>query len=110
MPNPETPETPAPVSASRPVSYVCPHCQTGTLQLRKVVLANWYGGQFVTMPNFPGWVCDVCGEREYDAAALEKINTLRGAELDLRQAAGRRARRSLSNPTPRSRPSGRRRI
>jgi len=105
MPNPE-----AAAPAPRPVSYVCPHCQTGTLQLRRVVFASWYGGQFVTMPNFPGWVCDVCGEREYDAVALDQINTLLGAELDLRQAAGRRARRSLTSLPPRSRPTGRRRV
>jgi len=103
-----TPEAAAPLPG--PVSYVCPQCQTGTLRLRRVVFAKWYGGQFVTMPNFPGWVCDVCGECEYDAIALEQINTLLGAELDLRQAAGRRARRSLTNPAPRTRPSGRRRV
>jgi YgiT-type zinc finger domain-containing protein len=104
-------ETPAP-PPTRPhaVSYVCPHCGTGTLHLRRVVFANWYGGQFVTMPNFPGWVCDVCGEREYDAVALEQINTLLGTELDLRRTANRRARPSLKNFVPRNRPSGRRRI
>jgi len=104
-----TPEEAAPPTP-RPVSYVCPHCQTGTLRLRRVVFAKWYGGQFVTMPNFPGWVCDVCGERENDAVALEQINTLLGAELDLRQAAGRPKRRSLTNLAPRQRPSGRRRV
>lgn len=108
MAAPETPEARGP--APHAESYVCPQCQTGTLQLRRVVLAKWYGGQFVTMPNFPGWVCDVCGLREYDAVALEQINTVLGAELDLRQAAGRRARRSLTNPPPRSRPTGRRRV
>ena len=102
------PELEAP--AARPVSYVCPHCQTGTLHLRRVVFAQWYGGQFVTMPNFPGWVCDVCGECEYDAVALDQINTLLGAELDLRRDANRRARRSVPPPTPRARPSGRRRV
>ncbi len=106
MSTPEAAAAPTP----RPVSYVCPQCQTGTLQLRRVVFAKWYGGQFVTMPNFPGWVCDVCGACEYDAVALEQINTLLGAELDLRQAAGRPARRSLSNPIARQRPSGRRRV
>ena len=105
MPNPE-PAAPPP----GPASYVCPQCQTGTLRLRRVVFAKWYGGQFVTMPNFPGWVCDVCGQREYDAVALEQINTLLGAELDLRQDASRRANRRLTNLPARSRPTGRRRV
>ncbi|MCC7361739.1 MAG: YgiT-type zinc finger protein [Anaerolineales bacterium] len=102
------PEAEAP--APRPVSYVCLHCQMGTLQLRRVVFAQWFGGQFVTMPNFPGWVCDVCGEAEYDAVALEQINTLLGAELGLRRDANRRARRSARPPAPRARPSGPRRV
>ena len=108
MPEPESPN-PAP-EPRQTVSYVCPRCQMGTLHLRRVVFANWYGGQFVMMPNFPGWVCDVCGEREYDAVALEQINTLLGTELDLRRTANRRGRPNLQNYVPRTRPSGRRRI
>jgi len=85
MPDPESPPAPA--------FYVCPHCQTGTLHLRRVVFAGWHGGQFITIPNFPGWVCDVCGEREYDRAALEQVQNVLGAEQDLRRETGRRARR-----------------
>jgi YgiT-type zinc finger domain-containing protein len=72
---------------------VCPHCQTGTLHLRRVVFAHWHGGQFITIPNFPGWVCDVCGEREYDSVALDQVQTILGAEQDLRRATSRRSKR-----------------
>jgi len=89
---------------------ICPHCLAGTVHLRRVVLAHWYGGQFITIPNFPGWVCDVCGEREYDSIALEQIETILGTELDLRREAGRRARRGARNIEPLPRSSGRRRV
>lgn len=58
----------------------CPHCQAGSLTLRRVVYARWYGPQFVTIPNFPGWVCDVCGNLEYDRAALEQVRLVLGRE------------------------------
>ncbi len=88
---------------------ICQHCLAGTLRLKQVVFAHWYGGQFITIPNFPGWVCDVCGETEYDAVALEQIETILGTELDLRREAGRRARRGTRNIQPLPRSSGRRR-
>ena len=98
-----------PTSDPEPRSaYICPHCLTGTMQLRRVAFAHWYGGQFITIPNFPGWVCDVCGEREYDAVALDQVETILGTELDLRREAGRRARRGAPKPVPLHPPSGRR--
>jgi YgiT-type zinc finger domain-containing protein len=93
-----------------PMTYVCPDCQTGSLRPRRVVFAHWYGGQFITIPNFPGWVCDVCGTREYDPAALEQVQMLLGAELDLRRQPGGRNRPGAVRAKPTSRPSGRRRV
>ena len=53
----------------------------------------------------------MCAARvKYDAVALEQINTLLGTELDLRRTANRRARPNRTQPVPRPRPSGRRRI
>jgi len=51
--------------------FVCPHCQMGTLQPTAVVFAHWFEGQFITVPDFPAWVCDFCGAREYDALAAD---------------------------------------
>jgi YgiT-type zinc finger domain-containing protein len=88
--------------------WTCPHCLTGTLRLKRVVFAAWHGGQFVTLPNFPGWVCDLCGEAEYDALALEQVLAVLGPEAALRRESAR-----LARPSPRlarwaPRPSGRR--
>ena len=93
-----------------PPIYICQHCLAGTLRLRQVVFAHWYGGQFITIPNFPGWVCDVCGETEYDSAALEQMEMILGTELDLRREAGRRARRGRRTVQPPLRSSGRHRV
>lgn len=95
---------------SAPLAYVCPHCQTGSLRLRRVVLAHWYGGQFIIIPNFPGWVCDVCGAREYDDAALEQVQMLLGAEFDLRRHSGARAHSGPPAANLPMSPSGRRLI
>jgi YgiT-type zinc finger domain-containing protein len=95
---------------SAPLAYVCPDCQTGSLRPRQVVFAHWYGGQFITIPNFPGWVCDVCGAREYDPDALEQVQLLLGAELDLRRQPGGRNRAGALTANPANRPSGRRRV
>ena len=90
--------------------YLCSHCQMGTLHPRAVVFAHWFEGQFITIPNFPGWVCDICGERQYDAVAIERLETILGPEADLRREASRRARRGVPNPRTAMRPNGRRRV
>lgn len=73
----------------------CPHCQAGNLTLRRMVYARWYGAQFVTVPNFPSWVCDVCGALEYDRAALEQVRMILGREA---RSAPEPARRPASAP------------
>ena len=94
--------------------YVCPHCQMGTLQPTAVVFAHWFEGQFITVPDFPAWVCDFCGAREYDALALERLEAILGPEADLRREASRRARAGKPRPAARPRPprgrSGRHRV
>jgi YgiT-type zinc finger domain-containing protein len=90
-------------------TYACPHCMTGTLHPKLVVFAHWFEGQFITIPNFPGWVCDICGAREYDTAALEQLETILGPEIDLRRETSRRTRFGPSKTKPNPRPNGRHR-
>ena len=89
--------------------YVCPHCQMGTLQPRTAPFAHWFEGQFITIPQFPAWVCDICGEREYDQAALEQLELILGPEADLRRETQNRARRGAPDNKPGTRPGTRRR-
>ena len=78
-------------------SLTCPHCQAGNLSLQRVVYARWYGRHLVTIPNFPSWVCDVCGSLEYDQAALEQVRLVLGREG---AAPAEAARPANPNPAP----------
>ncbi len=82
--------------------YICERCLTGHLRPRRVTLAEWAGGEFVTVPDFPAWVCDLCGAREYDDEALEHLQAVLGPERALRRSrAARRAGRGRPRPGPR---------
>jgi YgiT-type zinc finger domain-containing protein len=37
---------------------------------------TWLGDALITVPDFPCWVCDICGRREYDPKALSALNLL----------------------------------
>lgn len=63
---------------------VCPECQTGVMRFQRVAYFTWLNEDLVTVPDFPAWVCDVCGRREYDRQAILNLNTL------LHPEAGRR--------------------
>ncbi len=99
------------MSATPPTSKTtCPHCQTGNLSLQRVVYARWYGEHFVTIPNFPSWVCDVCGSLEYDGNALEQVRLVLGREAGAPPEAARRAGHQLMHLHSQPRTSGRRPI
>jgi YgiT-type zinc finger domain-containing protein len=68
----------------------CRECQVGHLGLKAVSYFTWLGEELVAIPDFPAWVCDVCGVRTYDEYALTQLNFL------LNPSAGR--------PIPQSRP------
>lgn len=76
------------------------------VHLEYLTYFTWLNQELVTVPNFPSWVCDMCGRREYDPRAISWLNML------LNPSAGRpsRTRRRPSPPDkdqppqPRSRP------
>jgi YgiT-type zinc finger domain-containing protein len=72
-----------------------------------VVFARLFHGHLLVLPNFPGWVCDVCGHRAYEPAALEQVQLLLGAEAELRRPSRRRSPAQAPRVTP-ARPHGRR--
>jgi YgiT-type zinc finger domain-containing protein len=55
---------------------LCAECQTGVLRLKPTTYFTWLNDELVTVPNFPAWVCDICGRREYDTRAVMRLNTL----------------------------------
>ena len=69
---------------------MCPECQTGILRLQYLTYFTWLNGELITVPNFPAWVCDVCGMREYDGRAVNWLNTLLSPETGRRAQLHRR--------------------
>lgn len=89
-------------------SRLCAQCGAGALRAVSVTFAHWFEGQFITIPNFPAQVCDVCGHRDYDPEALEQLETILGPDADFRRELTRRkprgaARRALPRPPNRRR-------
>lgn len=75
---------------------LCPECQTGSLRLEYLTYFTWLNEELITVPNFPAWVCDVCGRREYDLRAITWLNTILSPEAG--RKSDRRRRRAPRQP------------
>ena len=69
---------------------LCPECQAGAFHLKYITYFTWLNEELVTVPNFPAWICDVCGRREYDMRAVNWLNTLLNPETGRRAIPQRR--------------------
>jgi len=58
----------------------CVNCQGGRQHLRTATLMTWLGNDLITVPNFPAWICDLCGFRSFDTHALTQLSLLLNAE------------------------------
>lgn len=54
----------------------CSECQAGHLHRQYVAYYTWLGDELITVPDFPAWVCDICGRCEYDETALTRLTLL----------------------------------
>lgn len=79
--------------------FPCNECQAGIMHRRNVTYFTWLGDELITVPNFPAWVCDICGRREYDRKAEIWLQTL------LKPEAGKSSVRSQK---PRQKRTGKR--
>jgi YgiT-type zinc finger domain-containing protein len=57
----------------------------------KVAYFTWMGEELISVPDFPAWVCDICGRREYDTQALNQLSLL------LNPAIGKKMARKPTN-------------
>ena len=62
--------------SSREQCYSCPECHGGNVRMQHVVYYTWVSGELITVPDFPAWICDMCGMREYDQRALSWLNII----------------------------------
>jgi YgiT-type zinc finger domain-containing protein len=59
---------------------------------RYLTFLTYLDDELITVPNFPSWVCDLCGRREYDVRALNQLM------LILSPNAGKPPKRRRSTP------------
>ncbi|MFH1184954.1 MAG: YgiT-type zinc finger protein [Chloroflexota bacterium] len=97
-------ETPAAEQAATPVP--CDECQAGVKHLHFITYFTWLGDELVMVPNFPAWICDVCGRRDYDEKSISWLSMLlnpdAGKSPKSRPAPPRRDRPPASRPSPQS--------
>jgi len=61
-------------------TQTCRKCQGGHKHLSSVTLMTWLGDDLITVPDFPAWICDLCGHRTYDSHALAELSLMLNPE------------------------------
>jgi hypothetical protein len=56
--------------------YSCPTCQIGHLGAKKVLFFHQGAIDPIIAPQFPGWICDLCGDRFYDPDAMFRLRAM----------------------------------
>ena len=46
------------------------------MRLRFITYFTWLSEELIMVPNFPAWICDVCGRREYDEKSISWLTML----------------------------------
>jgi len=97
-------EASAPAQPTTPLP--CDECQAGVKRLQYITYFTWLGDELVMVPNFPAWICDVCGRRDYDEKSISWLSMLlnpdAGKPPKPKSAAPRRNRPPSSRPSVRS--------
>ena len=87
----------------RPELVPCYECQAGVMRLKFITYFTWLDEELITVPNFPAWICDVCGRREYDEKSISwlamLLNPNAGKPMDRKRAHVRTAHRSAPRPS-----------
>jgi hypothetical protein len=78
-----------------PEFFQCNECQAGMMHLQHITYFTWLDEELVTVPNFPAWVFDMCGRREYDSRAISWLVTILNPETGKASAPKRRPRPKL---------------
>ncbi len=88
------------INAEGPETFPCNECQAGVMHLDHMTYFTWLGEELVTVPNFPAWVCDFCGRREFDTRAIAWLTTLLNPDTGKPSAARRRQRPPVEKRDP----------
>ena len=89
-----------------PEPFQCNECQAGMMRLRFITYFTWLDEELITVPNFPAWICDVCGRREYDEKSISWLTMLlnpnAGKPTGHKSASHRTRPRAASSPSAES--------
>jgi YgiT-type zinc finger domain-containing protein len=100
-----TTKSEANMAEETPSSYPCKECQAGVLHLRYLTYFTWLDEELISVPNFPAWVCDLCGRREYDGRAIAWLTTMLNPDAGKPAPASRRIRPLKDEPRETIRPT-----
>ncbi len=73
----------------------CTRCEVGKLTPAKTTFARWYGPQFVVVPNFNMWRCNICRHTEYDPMSFHYLELMFGSTLNAPATGDTSIRRSF---------------
>lgn len=59
-----------------PGTIPCRDCSAGHMHLQNVTYYTWLVDELITVSDFPAWVCDVCGRRDYDPRSLNQLSLI----------------------------------
>ncbi len=54
----------------------CRECSAGQMRMQKVTYYTWLMDELITVSDFPAWVCDICGRREYDQPSINQLSLI----------------------------------
>jgi YgiT-type zinc finger domain-containing protein len=80
-----------PNSESPKYETLCPECKTGAMHMQYITYFTWLDQELITVQNFPAWICDMCGRRDYDSRAINWLNTLLNPATGRKPASRRRS-------------------
>jgi YgiT-type zinc finger domain-containing protein len=83
----------------------CSECQAGHLHREYISYYTWLGDELITVPDFPAWVCDICGHCEYDENALTRLSLLLSPNAGKNLTANLPMRKKTAVKTKMQRPS-----
>jgi len=81
-------------NSAQDTTIPCNECQAGQMHRHFLTYFTWLDDELITVPDFPAWVCDVCGRREYDMHALNQLNLMLNPNAGKGTPRPRRAPRS----------------
>ena len=74
-------------------SFLCFECHAGIYKRKLKTYLTWLDDELICVPNFPTWVCDVCGRCEFDEDAIIWLRTMLSTET-------RKTHFSRNDPNP----------